>query len=79
MTVIPINANENNSSHAYMNGDPISYMEVLSHACLAIQERLKVRGKIVDTDTQNLIRAADDALIAIDEHLNSDEDEHDDS
>ncbi len=73
MTAIPMNANDNGSSVAYMNGDPVAYMEVLSQACIGIQERLKARGRIADGETRDLIRAVDDALIAIDEHLNRNE------
>ena len=78
MTAIPLNVNDNGSSVAYMNGDPIAYMEVLSQACIGIQERLKARGKVCDDEVQDLIREVDFALTAIDEHLNSEESEEED-
>ena len=75
MTTIPTNANDNGSSVAYMNGDPVAYLEVLSQSCIGIQERLKAKERVVDDETLDLIRAVDDALIAIDEHLNMNEDD----
>ncbi len=53
---------------------PVRYTLEMACACRGIHERLRTRGRVSD-EVKRLIKDADEAITAIDEQLN-DEDQH---